>query len=180
VSVQTPPTLGAIATQTMATGQTSLTVPLSAADADHDVLTYQAAAQTPDATAYQLNQQHGFHPYNGSYYQNLWGQNEKWLVDKNGAWYMLLPTGQIYRWAQTVAATITPANLTATLSPAVYAEPRLLWNAQPPVTPTLTFSFANNQLTIQRHAGLTGVFFIDVSVSDGFTTTKRTFEVVLN
>jgi subtilisin family serine protease len=176
----TAPTLAAIAAQTMAAGQTSLTVPLTAADADHDTLKYQALAETPDATAYQLNQQYGFHEYNGSYYPNLWGQNEKWLVDKSNVWYMLLPNGKIYRWAQTVAATLQPANLIATLSTAIYAEPRLLRNAQPPVTPALTFSFTGGQLTLQRPAGLTGVFFVDVNVNDGFTTTKQTFEVVLN
>ncbi len=133
-----------------------------------------------DASLYQLNQQYGFQEYNGSYYLNLWGQNEKWLVGKNNVWYMLLPTGQLYRWAQSVAATLQPANLIATLSPAIYAEPRLLWNAQLPVTPALTFSFAGGALTIQRPAGLTGVFFIDVTVSDGFMTTKQTFELVLN
>jgi hypothetical protein len=177
---ESPPTLAAIATQTLAAGKTSLTVPLAAADADHGTLTFQAVAETPSAAAYQLNQQYGFQEYGGSYYQNMWGQNEKWLVGKNNVWYMLLPTGQLYRWAQSVAATLTPANLIATLSPAVYAEPRLLWQAQPPVTPSLTFSFVTNQLTIQRPAGLTGVFFIDVSVSDGITTAKQTFELVLN
>jgi hypothetical protein len=48
------------------------------------------------------------------------------------------------------------------------------------VTPPLTFSFVGNQLTIQRSASLTGVFFIDVIVSDGLTTTKITIQVTLN
>jgi hypothetical protein len=176
----TAPTLGAIATQTMATGQTSLALPLSATDADHDALTFQAAAQTPSAAAYQLEQQYGFKEFDGSYYQNIWGQNEKWLVGNNNAWYMLLPNGNLYRWAQSVAATLVPANLIASLGTAFYAQPELLWNAQPPVSPALTFSFQGNQLTVQRPASLTGVFFINVSVSDGFTTTTQTFELVLN
>lgn len=177
---ESAPTLAAIATQTMAAGQSSLPVALNAADTDRGPLNFQATAETPSASLYQLNQQYGFQEYNGSYYVNLWGQNEKWLVGRNGVWYMLLPTGQLYRWAQSVAATLQPANLIATLSPAVYAAPALLWNAQPPVTPALTFSFAGNQLTIRRLAGLTGVFFIDVTVSDGITTAKQTFAVVLN
>jgi Subtilase family len=174
------PTLAAIATKTMAAGKTSLTFALTAADANHDSLTYQAVAETPSASLYQLDQQYGFHKYNGSYYVNLWGQHEKWLVGENNVWYMLLPSGQLYRWAQSVAATLQPPNLIATLSPAVYAQPALLWNAQPPTTPALTFSFVGNRLTIHRPAGLTGVFFIDVSVSDGLTTTMKTFELVLN
>lgn len=174
------PTLAAIATKTIAAGQASLTFALTAADAIHDALTYQAVAETPSASLYQLNQQYGFREYNGSYYQNMWGQSEKWLVDRNNVWYMLLPTGQLYRWAQSVAATKQPANLIATLSTSVFTEPRLLWQAQPPTTPALTFSFVNNQLTIHRPTELTGIFYIDVSVSDGITTTERTFELVLN
>ena len=174
------PTLAAIPLQTMAAGHASVSIPLTAADADHDALTYQAVAETPSSAAYQLQQQYGFKEFNGSYYLNLWGQYEKWLVGSNNVWYMLLPNGNLYRWTQSVAATLAPANLIASLGAAFYVQPALLWNAQPPVTPALTYAFQGNQLTVQRPAGLTGVFFIDVTVSDGFTTTMQTFEVVLN
>ena len=176
----TPPTLAAIANQTLVAGKTSLTIPLTAADADHDSLTFQTAAAMPSASAYQLEQQDGFKEFNSSYYVNLWGQNEKWLVGNNNVWYMLLPNGNLYRWAQSVATTLVPANLIASLGAAFYAQPALLWNAQPAVSPALTFSFKGNQLTVQRPAGLTGVFFVNVTVGDGFTTTTQTFEVVLN
>ena len=79
-----------------------------------------------------------------------------------------------------MAASLQPSNLIATLPTAFYAEPRLLWNANPPTTPPLTFTVTGSQLTIQRPASLTGVFFIDVTVSDGFTTTTQTFELTLN
>ncbi len=174
------PTLAAISTKTMAAGQATLTFALTAADADQDALTFSAVAETPSAALYQLEQQYGFHEYNGSYYQNLWGQNEKWVVGSNNIWYMLLPTGQLYRWAQSVAATEQPANLIASLGSTVYAQPELLWNAQPATPPALTFTFVGNQMTIHRPAGLTGVFFIDVSVTDGLATTERCFELVLN
>jgi hypothetical protein len=176
----TAPTLDVIAPQTMAKGQTTLTVPLPASDADNDTLTFQAVAETPSAQAYQLEQQYAFQASSATYYQNLLGMNEKWVIGKNNVWYAILPDGQVYRWGASVMQTFSAANLVATLSPSIYADPRLLTNATPPTAPTLTFSFTGNQLTIQRPAGLTGDFFIDVTVSDGFTTTMQTFEIVLN
>ena len=173
-------TLGAIAPQTMATNQTSLTVALPASDADGDALSFQAAVQSSSAQAYQLNQQYSFMPTNATYYQNLYGFNEKWLTSKNNLWYMLLPDGKIYRWNLSIAQTMTAANLIATVDPKIYAEPRLLWNAAAPVTPAIAFSFSGNQMTIQRPASLTGIFFVEVTVSDGVATAKRTFQITLN
>jgi Subtilase family/Bacterial Ig domain len=172
--------LGTIAAQTMAKNQTSLSVALPATDADNDALTFQAAVQTPDAQAYSLNQTYNFLPTNATYYLNLYGYNEKWLTSKNNLWYMLLPDGRTYRWNLSIAQTMTAANFIAQVDPKIYAEPRLLWNAAPPVTPAITFSFSGNQITIQRPATLTGIFYIDVTVSDGATTAKRTFQITLN
>ncbi len=174
------PSLGAINAQTLAKGQTSLTLPLSATDADNDALTYTGSAQTPDAGLYQLNQQYALQPANATYYLNLLGLNEKWFIGKNNVWYVLLPTGKLYRWNLSIGQTLTAGNLIASLDPGVYTEPRLLCNANPPLTPALTFSIAGNQLTIQRPASLTGIFFIDVTVSDGWLTAKRTIQVTLN
>ena len=167
----TAPTLAVITPQTMAKGQTSLTVPLSASDADQDPLTFQATAAAPDAQAYLLDQQYAFQPSNTNFYQNLLGLNEKWLIGKNNVWYALLPNGQLYRWGLTAAQTFTAANLIATLSPGIYANPSLLCNASPPTPPALTFAFVGNQMTIQRPASLTGTFFITITASDGFTMT---------
>ncbi len=177
-----PPTLAPIAAQSMTKNQTSLSIPLSAADADNDSLTFQASAQSPSAIAdYQLEQQYGFHEYAGSFWQNLQGYNEKWIVDKSGNFYVLMPTGQLYRFSMTtMAATFTPANLVATLDPSVYTNPQLLLSATLPVPSALVFSFQGNQLTIQRPANLTGVFVITVTVNDGFTTTQQTFQLTLS
>lgn len=176
----TAPTLAAIAPQTMAHNQTSLTIALSAADADNDMLTVQAVAQTPSATAYELDQEYAFEPSNATYYYNLTGHNEKWFIGRNNQWYALLPNGNLYHWATSIATTFTAANLVATLPTAFYTQPLLLVNANPPVTPALTFSVVGNQLTIQRPASLIGVFFVNVTVSDGWLTAEQTVEVVLN
>jgi hypothetical protein len=164
----------------MANGQTSSTFTLPVNDADNDTLSFQAVVQTPDAAAYQLNQQYAFKASNASYYFNTQGASEKWVIDKNKFWYAIMPTGKVHRWNHSMTQTLTAANLVATLDPSVYAEPRLLWNANPPVTPPLTISFQGNQMTIERPASLTGVFFLDVTVSDGWLTAKRTIQVTLN
>jgi hypothetical protein len=174
------PTLGTIGAQTMAAGQTSLAVTLPASDADNDTLSIQAVAQTPSASLYQLNQQYVFHASSPTYYYNLLGANEKWLIDKNNLWYALMPNGNLYHYGGSMAQTTTAANFVAALDPSVYAEPRLLWNANPPTTPALTFSFLGNQLIIQRPTTLTGIFFVNVTVSDGWQSATRTVEVVLN
>jgi hypothetical protein len=174
------PALDPIAPQTLAKNQTSLTVALPASDPDNDVLTFRASVQAPNAGAYQLNQQYAFRPSNDAYYLNLTGNNEKWLISKNNEWYTLLPNGNLYHWVQTIQNTLTAANLIATLDPSVYMEPRLLWNANPTSPPAITISFQGNQMTIQRPATLTGVFFIDVTVSDGWASAKRTIQVTLN
>jgi subtilisin family serine protease len=174
------PVLGTIPNQTLARGVTSATVPLTAIDPDGDSVTFTARALTPDAKLYQLDTQLQLAMYQGSYHTNIWGANEKWLVGAGGAWYGLLPDGRLYRWGGTFARTVTSANLVATLDPSVYAEPRLLWDARPATTPPLTFSVVGNQLTVQRPASLTGVYVIEVTVSDGQASSKRTFMITLN
>jgi subtilisin family serine protease len=174
------PSLAAIGTQTMAAGTTSLAVALPASDPDNDTLTIQAFAQTPNAAAYSLNQQYTFHASNSTYNYNLLGHNEKWLVDKNNIWYCLLPNNKLYKWAGSMTQTLTTPNIIATLDPSIYTEPRLLWNANPATTPALTFTFSGNQLTIHRPTTLTGVFFVNVTVGDGWQTATRTIKVILN
>jgi hypothetical protein len=178
--INTPPQLTAVAAQTMAPGQTNLTVALSATDADGDAVKFSARAVQSDGLLYQLQRQFGFRRYNGSYYTNLWGFGEKWLFGANSAWYCLLPGGALYRWAGTMARTLQSANLVATLDPIVYTEPRLLWDARPPVAPAITAIVHGNQLTLQRSASLNGVYLIEVTASDGATTSTRTFLLTLN
>jgi hypothetical protein len=173
--------LAAVAAQSMAAGQTSLTLPLSATDADGDALTYSASVEVPSAAAYQLQQQLGLYQYNGSYYQNLYGDNEKWLVAANGIWYALLPSGQLYRWDATMAQTVQAASLVATFDPIFWTYPQLLLDAPPPVAPAITWAVKGNQLLLQRPAGLTGVFLIQVTATDGaVTSAPQTFLLTLN
>jgi hypothetical protein len=126
--------------------------------------------------AYQLDQQLGL-TWSGNYYINAWGMNEKWMQGNGGQWYCILPNGELRRWAGTVAATLQPANLIATFSTSYYADPSLLWNATPSVPATV--SVTGTQLTIMPN-GFVGTFIVQVSVSDGTTSTAQQFSVTVS
>ena len=176
----TAPTLGSIATQTLLASQTTTTVALARSDADGDAVTLSARVLAPSALAYQIDQQNGLRQANNSYYLNHAGRNEKWLLGNNSQWYVLLPDGGLYRWATNIATTVTAANLVAQFDASFYNEPRLLWDARPATAPAVTLSISGTTLGIQRAASLTGVYFVEVTASDGAATTKQTFQIVLN
>ncbi len=46
----------------------------------------------------QLREQYGFH-FGGSFYQNYLGLGEKWLLDRQGLWYVLTPDGRLSKWS---------------------------------------------------------------------------------
>ncbi len=169
------PVLTPLPDQTVSSGG-SRTITLLATDANHDPLTYSARLVGQGNALYDLRQQFGL-TYLGSYYTNIWGANEKWLGGAGGIWYCLLPNGALYRWAGTMSATLSAANLVATVSTTCYADPSLLWNAQPGQTPPVKLSVAGNQLTVQVAAGYTGSFQIQVAVSDGTHSVSSTFTV---
>ena len=111
----------------------------------------------------------------GSYYTNEFGQNEKWMSGTSGTWYCILPNGQVRRWAGSMSATLQSANLIATLNASYYANPSLLWNAQP-VT-TLGVSINGNHLTITAPSNATGSFQVTATVSNGSLSASQTFTV---
>jgi Bacterial Ig domain len=176
----TAPVLAAIADQAIAGTQTLVTLTLAASDADGDAVSFSARILTPDAAAYQLDQKLGLAQYSGSYYTNMWGAQEKWLVGANGLWYGLLPDGKLYRWTGSFTTTVQPANLVAALDPLFYSEPRLLWDAKPPTAPPISVAVQGNKLALQRSAGLLGVYLVEVTASDGAASVKRTFLLRLN
>jgi hypothetical protein len=163
-----------IANQTVSAGGT-LNLTLAGSDPNGLPLTYSASvAGSAASQAYRLDQQLGL-KYMGSYYTNIWGQDERWMGSASGAWYCILPNGQLRRWAGSMTATLLPANLVATLDPSYYANPSLLWNAKPAVS--LSTSVKGNQLTIQAPANATGSFQVTVTVSNGSLSASQTFTV---
>jgi subtilisin family serine protease len=169
------PVLSPIPDQTVNSGG-SRTITIQATDANHDPLTYSARLVGQGNNLYDLRQQLGL-TYLGSYYLNVWGANEKWLGGAGGVWYCILPNGELRRWAGTMSATLTAANLVATVGTNCYADPSLLWNAQPGPSLPVTLSVIGNQLTVQVAAGYTGSFQIQVTVSDGTHLVSQTFTV---
>jgi subtilisin family serine protease len=169
-----PPTLGAIANQTVAPGG-GLNLTLNGVDPAGLPLTYSASVVGNTASqAYLLDQQLGLN-YMGSYYTNEWGQNEKWMSSAGGAWYCILPNGQVRRWAGSMSATLQPANLVGTLDASYYANPSLLWNATP--VATLGLSVSGNRLTISAPTSATGNYQVTATVSNGSLSASQTFTV---
>ncbi len=174
---QQPPTLPAIPNQTVAVNGL-LTIPLNASDPNGVALTFSATVLgSGNAQAYQLKTSLGLQ-YAGSYYTNLMGDNEKWLDSSDGQWYCLLTDGELRRWAGSWTATLQASALVATLGPSFYANPSLLWNAQPAAAPA-TASVTNGVLTVQPSAGFQGSFSVQVTASDGSQSATQTFTVTV-
>jgi hypothetical protein len=173
------PTLAALANISIRPGRSAV-VQLSAGDADGDALSYSVRALPQNYLAYQLDQQLDL-SYQGSYFYNFMGLKEKWIATANATshdqWYCILPNGEVRRHGGTLAATLAPQNLIARLGSAYHAKPHLLWNAQLQSAPAVKFKMVDNQLTITPPANYIGRFYVEVSVTDGHATRRRTFRV---
>jgi hypothetical protein len=174
-----PPTLGPLPGLIIARGGRAV-VPLDAADADGNALTFSARALPFDSKAYQLDQRLNL-TFKGSYFRNTWGLNEKWLATPNPTgpqdWYCLLPNGELRRHGGSAAGIMNADNLIAKLNPAFYRKPQRLWNAKLHTVPDARLRVVDNRLVIRPPADYTGRFFVEVAVTDGTFTTKRTFVV---
>ena len=179
----TPPTLTVPATVTATAGSKTASFAYTAADADGDPLTVSASVQSATAgssgssTLSFLKQSLGL-TYAGSYFQNIRGLNEKWLISADRTtWYCLLPDGELRRYAATNAQMLSPTNLVATLDPSVYADPSKLWNATSAVAASATVKIANGQATVTVAQGYHGTVTVLVTVSDGTATVTKTVTV---
>ena len=167
------PTLETIADQTMTHAQRSLSVNLGASDPDGNPLTFSAQALPPSQQAYNLDQSLAL-TYTGNYWTNYYGAQEKWL--RGGTtWYCLLPNGELRKAGGGAMEMLASGSLVAVLDSSIYQEPSLLWNAQPPVTPSVTFAFSGNQLIVTPALDVVGTFPVEVTVSDGTVSVKKTF-----
>src|SRR5262249_20523513 len=124
------PALSHTADQSMPQSQDKLTVTLNATDPDQDPLAFSGRVIDPDipALAYALDQQLQL-TFTGSYNTGFQGYDEKWLQGAD-AQYCLLPNGELRRWKD-YNYTYGSYGLVATLPTIYYADPSLLWNAQP-------------------------------------------------
>ncbi|MGE0759339.1 MAG: right-handed parallel beta-helix repeat-containing protein [Pirellulaceae bacterium] len=171
IAANQPPALNAIPDQTMSRSQGHLDVPLVASDPDGDNLSFDASVSS---YAYALDQIHDF-SYSGQYWENWGGQNEKWIQDADSAWYFITPSGELYRWSGESQAAGT---LVATLGTLVYADPSLLWNAQPDAPPVAAEVFGN-VLRIAPGSGFTGTVVVAARVTDGEFSAEQSFLVTI-
>lgn len=170
-----PPVLATISDQTMVHNVDTLDITLSATDANGDTITFSAVAETYDATAaaaYQLDQTHGLFA-SSSEFLNFRGLNEKYLQGAGENWFYVLPTGAVYQWGGSVAA----STLLGTLSADYYNDLSLLYDATPQPYESFSgsVSVSGSTLTIDPDAGVTGTFGITVTASDGSVTDTQTF-----
>jgi len=71
------------------------------------------------------------------------------------------------------------ASLVATLDASYYVDPSLLWNAKNYSAPQVVYSMTGNQLIVAPPAKYIGTFVVQATVSDGLTTSKRSFAVAV-
>ena len=174
-----PPVLATIGDQTMVHNVASIDLSLSATDPDGDTITYTAVDVAVDATAalaVQLRQTHSLVAASNEAL-NLRGVNEKYMRGANDAWFYILPNGELYQWAGTIAS----STLVGTLDSTYYADLSLLLTAEasPYGAFSGTLSISGTTLTIDPDAGFTGVFGVTVTASDGTLTDTETFGVTV-
>ncbi len=92
-----------------------------------------SAPVTMPQLAQQLDQQLGLQS-TGSYSFNWGGHNEKWMRGTNGAWFFIVPSGQLYRWNG--QADLSTSTLIARFDGNYYTNPSLLHNATTPLAQT--------------------------------------------
>jgi hypothetical protein len=101
----------------------------------------------------QLQQSHGFRPAQ-TYYENAFGYHEKWFLDRQGAWFVLIPDGSLYRWNG--LRNVTSGTRLAVLDPLVFDDPSRLFQARVPLAPDTQLELAHLEQAFGFH--FTGSF----------------------
>jgi hypothetical protein len=167
-----PPTLAAIASQTIVAGQ-RLALNLQGSDPAGLPLMYSA---TVDSLAYHLKSTLGLVEAAGGFYTNAYGGGEQWVQGTGGTWYYVLPSGGFYQWSG-VSGQLT-GTLVAQLGSSYNANPSLLVNAQPGQGQASVSVFGSS-VTITPNTGFTGILYVPASASDGFNTASQAFQLTV-
>ena len=155
-----PPILTDPGDRTMLTSIDTVEIALSATDADDDPLTFTAIAHRAE---YYLDQSLGLE-FGGDLFFNFSGTlNEKWIAGANHKWYYLTPDGIL--WESMDGGTVNAEQVTS-LSPATYANPQLLYDAQPGRAAG-TVTITGTTLSVDPNAKFVGLFGVEIFVSDG-------------
>ncbi len=156
-SANTAPDLTAISDQFIPLSADDVTVTVTASDADGDTLTYSAEVVASGAAlAYQLDQTRGLHStqqdIDGGYWLNTRGANEKYIRGTDSPWYFVLPSGDLYQFQGDVQSSV----LVGSFDPSYWADPSLIYNAQPASAPSVGLTWSGNQLTVNPPNGFNG------------------------
>ncbi len=174
-----PPVLATIADQQTTADRGTISVGLSATDADGDPLVYSAQVLAVDPLAqraYDLDQRYGLRY--GGYRTNYRGHHEKYMLGNNGRSYYILPNGEVHLWYRSFSRSA----LVGRLSHEYYDRPSLLYNArQPGLIPSTaaTVSVVGSDLMIDPRSDFTGSFFVRAAVTDGLSSDNQLFKVTV-
>lgn len=149
----------------------SLNVALQATDPDGDSINWSAKVcndlEDLDATYSFVT------PAN--YYTNQRGANEKYFQDTNENWYYILPSGDVYKWGLSLAA----STKIATVSSQVYTNPQLLTAATGGNSGSVSIN--GSTLTYVPGSNYTGDVRITVTATDsGGSTSSASFIVTVS
>jgi len=151
-----------------------IVIDLPATDGDGESVTYALNVQSPAALAYATKTQFGLSGYL-SQYNNILGQNERWLQSTSGQLYLLLPGGALRRWAGAFAS----SPIVATVGDDYWQDPNTLINAaQASAVPdgVISFDDATRRLAINPQ-GYFGELRVELIATDGAQVTTTTFNV---
>ncbi|MGF1581029.1 MAG: beta strand repeat-containing protein [Gemmataceae bacterium] len=149
-----------------------LILDLAASDADREAVSYETVVKGWDELS-DWNERLGLYQFVGSYYTNYLGDNEKWLrSDVEDRWYVLLENGDFHP----VTGTELEEKV-ASFGPEVWSNPTLLHEAIPPANPPVKTAVAQGQLVLDIPQYFLGTFRVEVTATDGSTSTTRSFLV---
>jgi hypothetical protein len=162
---------------------TLLTTRLPTAFWSNPDLLWNAQAPADAAQAYATQQAYGLVDPGNNFYSNLRGQNEKYLLSSSGQWYFLMPTGALYRWGGTIAA----STLMTTINTTFYSDPSVLINAQALAEVSSTYVTVSGNGSINGRlnftsaiSSFTGTLHVQVSDSDGILASpSQLFDVIV-
>lgn len=173
---------------TRTNSQLPLPITIPASDPDGDPLSI--TATVTNITNYQAIADPVLY-YSGSFYQNQYGQNEKWLKSAlTLGWYCILPNGEFRAFANNpprVGALVLMLDSSYWVDGSkLYMQPwaqtvaratQILTQYASQVTATV--DQATKKLVIRAPAGYHGTLRVTVRVSDGIASVSRIFTVTV-
>ena len=177
VTNEPPQILASLSTVTFSHSDFIQSIDLGVLDNDGDFLTYDVEIVEHNQAAI-LNQELQLKKVNGTYYENLYGMNEKWMQSTiDQLWYALLPNGKLYR-SNGIYLEEQPV---ADLGIEYWVDPSLLHDASNSApSHTIHGSIVDGILTLDWGEDDRGTFHITVNAYDGFETTTLRFLLIID